>query len=161
MKKSKNSKSEHQNPIHLLTEALNWLKILDVESFAILLKAILTMKQEKSGIISKEASLVFNCYLTYWKAIFELAMSTFQNMGQMFKNTSDAFLTILEYKYSEGKEDDKEQESQDSGEAQNGCGLGDDNGDGAEATTNDVESEDIFDSAEKPQNQVQLVFSPY
>ena len=39
------------------------------------------------------------------------------------------------------------------GEVQNGCGLGDDAGDGAEATTNDVESEDIFDSAEKPQNQ--------
>ena len=34
------------------------------------------------------------------------------------------------------------------------CGLGDDDGDGAQATTNDVESEDIFDSAEKPQNQV-------
>ena len=33
-------------------------------------------------------------------------------------------------------------------------GLGDDDGDGAQATTNDVESEDIFDSAEKPQNQV-------
>merc|ERR1712029_259184 len=84
----------------------------------------------------------------------EFATGMFQNLAQMLKNTSETFLMILNYKYSEGKEDDEEKESQDSGEAQNGCGLGDDDGEGGQATTNDVESEDIFDSAEKPQNQV-------
>ena len=113
VKKTKNSKTEHQVPIQLLTEVLNWLQILDIESFAVLLRAILTMSQGSN--ISKDASLVFNSYLAYWKTIFEFAMGLFQNMAQMFKNTSETFSTILDYKYSEGKEDDQEQESQDSG----------------------------------------------
>ena len=118
-KKVKNSKTENQVPIQLLTEVLNWLQILDIESFAILLKAILTMSQENSQL-SNEARLVFNSYLAYWKAIFEFAMGMFQNMAQMFKNTSESFSTILDYKYSEGKEEDEEKDSGDSGEKADG-----------------------------------------
>ena len=118
-KKVKNSKTEIQVPIQLLTEVLNWLQILDIESFAILLKAILTMSQENSQL-SNEARLVFNSYLAYWKAIFEFAMGMFQNMAQMFKNTSESFSTILDYKYSEGKEEDEEKDSGDSGEKADG-----------------------------------------
>ena len=118
-KKVKNSKTEIQVPIQLLTEVLNWLQILDIESFAILLKAILTMSQDNSQL-SNEAKLVFNSYLVYWKAIFEFAMGMFQNMAQMFRNTSESFLTILDYKYSEGKEEDEEKDSGDSGEKADG-----------------------------------------
>ena len=118
-RKVKNSKTENQVPIQLLTEVLNWLQILDIESFAILLKAILTMSQENSQL-SNEARLVFNSYLAYWKAIFEFAMGMFQNMAQMFKTTSESFLTILDYKYSEGKEEDEEKDSGDSGEKADG-----------------------------------------
>ena len=70
--------------------------------------------------LSNEARLVFNSYLAYWKAIFEFAMGMFQNMAQMFKNTSESFLTILDYKYSEGKEEDEEKDSGDSGEKADG-----------------------------------------
>jgi hypothetical protein len=118
-RKVQNSKTEIQVPIQLLTEVLNWLQILDIESFAILLRAILTMSQDNSQL-SNEAKLVFNSYLVYWKAIFEFAMGMFQNMAQMFRNTSESFLTILDYKYSEGKEEDEEKDSGESGEKADG-----------------------------------------
>ena len=64
-------------------------------------------------------------------------------------STAQALKIILEYDYMESKDDEKDdQDTQDDGKTQEGCGLGD--GDAGQATTSDVTSEDMFDSAEKP-----------
>ena len=46
------------------------------------------------------------------------------------------------------EQDDENAQAQDDGKTQEGCGLGD--GEAGQATTSDVTSEDMFDSAEKP-----------
>ena len=66
-------------------------------------------------------------------------------------STTEALKKVLEYDYMESKDDEQDDENaqaQDDGKTQEGCGLGD--GDAAQATTSDVTSEDMFDSAEKP-----------
>ena len=54
------------------------------------------------------------------------------------------------------EQDDENAQAQDDGKTQEGCGLGD--GDAAQATTSDVTSEDMFDSAEKPKPNEVLNF---
>lgn len=80
------------------------------------------------------------------------------NFRQVFINfffhfsTTEALKKVLEYDYMESKDDeqddDENAQAQDDGKTQEGCGLGD--GEAGQATTSDVTSEDMFDSAEKP-----------
>merc|ERR1711993_47756 len=86
-----------------------------------------------------------------WKAVFNLAWNLHEKSGSFFCSTTEALKIILEYDYMESKDDEQDDENaqaQDDGKTQEGCGLGD--GDAGQATTSDVTSEDMFDSAEKP-----------
>ena len=71
-----------------------------------------------------------------------------------FGDAASIFTAFLKYKFSKEQEDNQKQEGDKEGESketQDGCGLGDADGDGSgEATTKDLESEDIFDTAQKP-----------
>ena len=150
IKKIKLLKSE-ESPLEALKEMNTCMDILDIESFNIGLQALIQMKQ--SCPLPSETTLIFQACLNFWSGAFNFAQDIFIKSNNLLKNISETLLMILDYKYSEGKEEEEEQESQDAGEKQEGCGLGDDTTEGGEATTKDVESEDIFDSAEKPNQE--------
>ena len=142
--------NENQNFVRIAKDVTTWLEILDIESFQIGLESIIEMSKFCENVeILQDQIFVFEAYLAFWNRIYNFAQKLFSNACEYTCHCAQALKIILDYQYSEGK-DEEEQESKDDGQKQDGCGLGD--GDGGEATTKDVESEDIFDSAEKPQN---------
>ena len=143
--------SDNQSPMETLNDAMTWLEILDIESFKIGLQALKCMAQGNPISLTPETSLIFKSYLNFWRLIFQSTLGLFQKSCLFMKSVAETLKFILDYKYSEGKEnEDQDKETDDSGDAQGGCGLGNDDTDGAKATTSDVTSEDIFDSAERP-----------
>ena len=110
MKKLKNL-SENQSPIQLLQEILNLLEILDIESFKIGLQSLNFMGWD----LPQETQLIFKSFMTYWKFLFQFGLSINGVICKMMKSASETFKKILDYKYSESKDQDEEQESQDSG----------------------------------------------
>ena len=142
---------ETQTFAHLIKKVINMLEILDLESFEIGIKSLREMANFCDDTFFQDQKFVFDAYLSVWSSIYNFANKIYSKGCEYTCHCAQAFKIILDYQYSEGKDQDEEQDSKDDGQAQDGCGLGD--GDGGEATTKDVESEDIFESAERPQPQ--------
>ena len=145
------NQDETQTFVHLIKKVINWLEILDLESFQIGIKSLTEMKDFCDDSFFQDQKFVFDAYLSVWSSIYNFANKIYSKGCEYTCHCAQAFKIILDYQYSDGKDQDEEQDSKDDGQAQDGCGLGD--GDGGEASTKDVESEDIFESAERPQPQ--------
>ena len=145
------NQDETQTFVHLIKKVINWLEILDLESFQIGIKSLTEMADFCDNSFFQDQKFVFDAYLSVWSSIYNFANKIYSKGCEYTCHCAQAFKIILDYQYSDGKDQDEEQDSKDDGQAQDGCGLGD--GDGGEASTKDVESEDIFESAERPQPQ--------
>ena len=142
----------------VVDNVIDCLRILDIETFQLCLTQLAFMHQEFQGLdlsLLEQQLPIFQSYVSLWRAIYNLAWNVYNRYSMFLTSTTQAFKLILEYDYMESKDDeeqnDKDGETQDDGKTQDGCGLGD--GDAGQATTSDVTSEDMFDSAEKPQQQ--------
>ena len=118
------------------------------------------MNMDISPIIEDFAQ---NCAIFSDSYLLKLVIPTLRSIAQIleklglyFGDAANVFKGFLNYKFptKEKEEDTEKSEDSKNGEshdAKDGCGLGDDEGAGnAEATTKDIESEDIFDTAQKP-----------
>jgi hypothetical protein len=157
----KRAKAVNQNwPfLQLADEIVDWLKILDIEAFYLNMTTVQSVLQALNAkglnvnlTTLKVNSIVFKAYLSLCQIVFQFGTSLYVQNASYLQICAKTLKIMLEYEYAAGDDDqdDDKGQSQNEGKPQDGCGLGD--GQGGDATTNDVESEDIFDTAEKPQN---------
>ena len=160
---SKTSKYDLKRIIDLLLGILKALRLDQVRREVNIHKKILEDAHKLNMDLSPLVKVLSENYAIFADSyLLKLVIPTLQSiikvlekLGLYFGDAADVFKSFLNYKFpSKEKEDDKKSDdtkNDGSNEVSDGCGLGDDEGTGnAEATTKDLESEDIFDTAQKP-----------
>ena len=168
---SRTSKYSLKRTVDLLMEAIKSLRIDQVyQEIHIHIKVLEDAHYKWNldispliEILSQHYSILAESYLT--KLVIptlRFVIKILEKFGLYFGDAANVFKSFLNYKFPSKEKEEDNKNSEDtknngSSETMEGCGLGDDEGaDNAEATTKDLESEDIFDTAQKPgeeQNQ--------
>ena len=93
------------------------LEILDLESFEIGIKSLREMANFCDDSFFHDQKFVFDAYLSVWSSIYNFANKIYYKGCEYTCHCAQAFKIILDYQYSEGKDQDEEQDSKDDGQA--------------------------------------------